>query len=87
VDLNPDDWTLVLADPATNYQLHDYAAAITDPEHEDRAQPVLVLEAEHIETHVHMRLTVRVPTRYVQPLALQFAAMAQDLDDQQRRGR
>lgn len=80
MNLDPSEWQLALHDPATNYDIHDHAlGCIEHPTEANQDQPLLLLDAVHIETGVRIRITARIPPNVVPHLLGELRLLHDDL--------
>jgi len=83
MDLTPEEWTFTLADTSLGYHLADYAAGtVTENTEPPRTQPILVIDATHIQLGVTIRLACRVPEILIHSLAGALAAMSAALEQE-----
>lgn len=59
--LNPDEWQLILANPAVNWQGHDHSAIVL---HHDETptldRPIIIVDAVHIQTGFSTQLAIHM---------------------------
>lgn len=79
--MSPEEWSKLLQDPATRYQIEDVAIALvgepTDVSND--AQPTLICRVVHVETDMRLTFTFEVPHWLVDVMGNTFTRMAQDI--------
>lgn len=79
--MTPEEWAEYLDNNGASYNLVDTAMALIGDEDDlaSKAQPVMILHAQHLETNQHITFTFFVPKEQVSVMGDTFTQMSLDI--------